>query len=339
MPALKDLPARPRFPALAALTAAISARMTRWMFRWQVPEQSVVLIQRRVYILPSRYGVIFAASLMMMLTGSINYNLSLGFILTFLLGALGVNAILHTFRNLAQLKILPGRAAPVFAGDLARFTLTLQNPGALDRYAVGIRRDKHDITYVDVPARQSISAEVALPAPQRGLMPPGRLTIFTRFPLGLCYAWAYVDLAMQCLVYPRPEAAGIALPPLMPHDGEGIEHGSGREDFSGLRPYQAGDSQRHIAWKAVARGETLQVKQFSGRAAAELWLDWAQLPSGFDTEARLSRLARWVIDAHAAGVSFGLRLPGTELPPAPGDAQRERCLEALALFEQKSTAL
>jgi uncharacterized protein (DUF58 family) len=75
-------------------------------------------------------------------------------------------------------------------------------------------------------------------------------------------------------------------------------------------------------------------KLFSGRADTELWLDWRATPTTLGIEGRLSRLTRWVIDAHAASISFGLRLPGIELPPAPGDAQRERCLEALATFNE-----
>jgi len=314
-------------------------RFTRWLFQWRGPEPGgIVLVQRRVFILPTRHGVIYAGALMLMLTGSINYNLSLGFVLTFLLTGLGINSIIHTFRNLAQLKILPGRAPAVFAGDAAQFALTLDNRSSLDRYNIGITHDRSRVSYVDVPARQAVIARVEIPTVNRGILRPGRLTLFTNFPLGLCRAWAYADLDMQCLVFPRPEMPGVELPSPEPREGSGMEYGSGQEDFSGLRSYHPGDPPRHIAWKAAARDQTLHIKQFSGSAAAELMLDWRQLPDSFGIEARLSRLARWVLDAHASGLSLGLRLPGVTLSPAPGDAQRERCLEALALFEVKSDA-
>ena len=314
--------------------AALKNRFSNWLFQLRGAEAgSIVLVQRRIFILPSRHGVLYVSALVLMLIGSINYNLSLGFVLTFLLGGLGINAILHTYRNLARLEISPGRAQPVFAGDQARFTLVLGNPGALDRFAVGITRDRKEVVYSDVPARQTVSAVVAVPAPRRGLLSPGRLTVFTHYPLGLCYAWAYVEPDMRCLVYPKPEAERVPIPRPAAHNGSGVEYGSGHEDFSGLRSYHPGDSPQHIAWKAAARGQGLLTKQFSGRADAQLWLDWQLLPASLDTEARLSRLARWVLDAHAAGLSCGLRLPGVIVPPAPGDAQRDRCLEALALFE------
>ncbi len=313
---------------------ALRSYIDRWLFQLRGPESgSIVLVQRRIFILPSRHGAIYVGALFLMLSGSINYSLSLGFILTFLLAALGVNSILHTFRNLARLRITAGRVQPVFAGDVAHFSLSIENPGALDRYSIGLTRDRQDAVYTDVIARQATTVSVAVPTQRRGILRPGRLTLFTRFPLGLCYAWAYAEPDTQCVVYPRPEAGRIPLPPPEAHAGTGIARGSGQEDFSGLRSYHPGDSPRHIAWKAAARGQGLLTKQFSGRADAELWLDWQATPDALGIESRLSRLARWVVDAHNAALSFGLRLPGITLPPAPGNAQRERCLEALALFQ------
>ena len=313
---------------------ALKNRFLASLFQWRGPESgSIVLVQRRIFILPSRHGAIYVGALFLMLSGSINYSLSLGFILTFLLAALGVNSILHTFRNLARLRITAGRVQPVFAGDVAHFSLSIENPGALDRYSIGLTRDRQDAVYTDVIARQATTVSVAVPTQRRGILRPGRLTLFTRYPLGLCYAWAYAEPDTQCIVYPRPEAGRIPLPLPEAHAGTGIARGSGQEDFSGLRSYHPGDSPRHIAWKAAARGQGLLTKQFSGRADAELWLDWQATPDALGTEGRLSRLARWVVDAHNAALSFGLRLPGITLPPAPGNAQRERCLEALALFQ------
>ncbi len=313
---------------------ALKNRFAGWLFQLRGAEAgAIVLVQRRIFILPSRHGLLYVAALAVMLTGSVNYNLSLGFVLTFLLAALGVNSILHTFRNLAHLRISPGRVQPVYAGDAAHFTLAIDNPGALERFSIGATRDGKDAIYTDVPARQASTVGVAVPAPHRGILRAGRLTLFTRYPLGLCYAWAYVEPDVSCLVYPRPEASHVPLPLPAPHAGHGVAHGSGQEDFSGLRSYHPGDSPRHIAWKAAARGQGLLTKQFSGRADTEMWLDWETTPAALGVEGRLSRLARWVIDAHAASLSFGLRIPGVVIPPAPGNAQHDRCLEALALFQ------
>lgn len=316
--------------------AALKNRFYTWIFQWRGPETgAIVLVQRRVFILPTRQGLTFAFVLVVMLTGSINYSLGLGFVLTFLLGALGVNAMIHTFRNLANLRVTGGRARPVFAGDIAQFTVYLENGGDADRYAIGLTRDRRDATFVDVKARTTGPIPARIPAPQRGILRPGRLTLFTRFPLGLYYAWAYLELDMHCIVYPRPAFPGLPLPPAATSAGAGAERGRGQEDFSGLRPYHVGDSPRHIAWKAAARDQGLLTKQFAGRAETELWLDWVQLPPQMGVEERLSYLARWVLGAHAAGLSYGLRLPAETVEMAAGEAQRDRCLEALALYDSQ----
>ena len=94
-----------------------------------------------------------------------------------------------------------------------------------------------------------------------------------------------------------------------------------------------------IAWKAVARGETLLTKVFTGRASMEMWFDWKDLPPGLDTEARLSRLARWVLLAHASGLRYGVKLPGVELPLGSSDEHERACLRELALYDTDHAAV
>jgi uncharacterized protein (DUF58 family) len=318
---------------------AVVKNAAAWLFQLRGPQGGeVVLVQRRIFILPTGSGVLFAFVLLLMLTGSINYTLSLGFILTFLLASLGISAILHTFRNLAGLRITAARTPPVFAGDTAHFRVCLHNPTRAERYSLTLRRDRRESMPVDVPAQSSIIAAAAVPAPRRGLQRPGRLTLFTRFPVGLFRAWSYIDLDTYCVVYPRPAAAGLPLPPITAGRGDGSGLAQGRDDFAGLRQYHLGDSPRHIAWKAAARGQGLLTKQFAGPASAELWLTLDAAPGHLDLEARLSQLTRWVLDAHDSGLAYGLELPGSVVPMATGEGHRDRCLEALALFEAPSPA-
>ena len=161
----------------------------------------------------------------------------------------------------------------------------------------------------------------------------GRLRVFTTFPLGLFYAWSNVDLESECVIYPKPETGNVPLPPPTLGPRSGVEAGAGQDDFAGLRKYQAGDSLRHVAWKAVARGQPILTKQFSGLAEGELWLQWDTLPTEYGIEPKLSRLTRWVIDAGRGGNTFGLRLPGKQVSPGSGSAHEEQCLSVLALFQ------
>jgi uncharacterized protein (DUF58 family) len=309
------------------------ASFKRWLFRLYGPEAApIVLTQRRVYVLPTRAGLAYAASLVLMLTGAINYNLSLGYALVFLLAGLGLVAMLHTFRNLVRTEIMPGRVEPVFAGDKAHFVLQLINRRQTGRFAVILRLADGEAVQTDLAADAATAVSLPRPASRRGWLRPGRVTLETRFPLCLVRAWSYVEPDMRCLVYPRPETVAPPLPLSAPGEVGGARSGRGSEDFSGLRTHQPSDSPRHVAWKAVAREQPLLTKQFSGAGNAQVWLDWHALPPGLDVEARLSRLTRWLIDAHAQNLAYGLRLPCREIPLGQGARQFQDCLEALALY-------
>jgi uncharacterized protein (DUF58 family) len=298
------------------------------------PSTSFILDRQHIYILPTRHGLLFALVLLVMLLGSMNYNNSLGYSLTFLLGSLAVVSILHTYRNLVGLAVRAGRSPPVFAGQEARFEVYLDNRGGRERRAIGVQKAEHPSAIVDITAGGQLSTTVTVPTERRGRLPLGRLRLFTYFPLGLFRAWANVILDLTCIVYPRPDApAPMPSPISEKNQGEGIQFGKGSEDFSGLRNYSPTDSPRHVAWKAVARSQVLVTKQFTGQASAKLWFDWDAL-ADMDPEARLSRLCRWVLDAHAAGYTYGLRLPGGGVAPNTGDEHMRQCLEALALYKR-----
>jgi len=319
--------------------------LSNWLFRPKGPEPGpIILTQRRVFILPTRYGIIFGFLLLLMLIGSINYNLSLGYVLTFLLGSMGIISILHTFRNIAGLSIRPGKSNPVFSGQNACFTICLENFSKINRHSIALQITNNLALlpeYYDVPAKEITFAKIILPTPKRGLLAPGKLTLFTTFPLGIFRAWSYIELDMHCIVYPKPRSTDTPPPtPLLQSTKNGIEYGIeygiGTEDFVGLRPYHTGDSPRDIAWKVLAREQGLQVKKFSGHAQTELWLDWKDpLITKYEmkTELMLSQLTRWVLDAEIRGLNYGLRLPEKTIMPAGGNLHQQKCLETLALFK------
>lgn len=293
----------------------------------------VVLSRQRIFILPTRYGVIFGFLLFVMLVGSTNYSNSLGFMLTFLLAGLGMISILHSYRNMARLSIRAGKTIPVFCGDMARYVLHVDNQRGHTRYAIALQLSHQAPVIIDIMADDTTQIELQLPAKQRGWLPITPLTISTRFPLGLVHAWSHLNLATACLVYPRPAVTGMEAPSSS-SDGGGSKSSqkSGNDDFLGVRNYHPGDSPRHVDWKAVARGQELLTKQFADNENRDLWLDWNSLHM-LDTESRLSQLCRWIIDIDDAGNRYGLRLPGIQIPVGQGAEHRQQCLKALALYQ------
>lgn len=297
---------------------------------------TVILGRRQLFMLPTRFGLLFAALLVVQLLAAINYANGLAYALTFLLGSLAVVSMLYTHRNLFRLRLAAGICAPVFAGEAASFRIHLTNDSDTPRFGVVVMHDKKESARVDIPARGSADVNLGVSAVKRGLLTMPAVTLTTRFPLGLLYSWSRrVTLEQSCLVYPRPAAptplqtrAETSLEPAMGIRADG-------DDYTGTREFQPGDSPRHVDWKAVARGEAWRVKQFGGGYQATVWLDWDTL-AGLDTETRLSVLTRWVLDAQQQGMLYGLRLPQQTLNPANGEAHQHECLKRLALFGLKT---
>ena len=293
----------------------------------------VEVTRNRVYIVPTRFGWGFAGTLLVMLAGAMNYSNSMAFALAFLLMGLGLVCMHHTHANLAHVQLRAGRAKPVYAGEVAHFEVQIDNLAAHPRYALaaGWARENVTETACDVPAQGFSTVLLARPAPRRGWLDAGIFSISTEFPLGLFHAWTWAQLDMRCLVFPLPAKPGMP-PPLSAGTGGSAGAGrSGQDEFAGLRGYQRGDAMRSIHWKSLPKSISPMVKQFSETVEQALWLNWDAVPLQ-DVEARLSQLVRWILEAEAEGRAYGLRLPGTNLPPGHGETHRFECLKALALF-------
>lgn len=315
---------------------SLIASLKQQLFRWHSDGTSTFRLgQRRVFIIPTRGGLLYAVALLVMLIGAINYNLALGHALVFMLAGLGITGMVHTFRNLHDLAITPGRCEPVFVGETALFELTLGNARRTSRLALALEAEPGRSVMTTVDAQDNSLISVPLTARHRGWLDLPRVRLATRYPLGLFVAWSYLQPAMRCLVYPQPLLSPLPQAQAASTGGDPNDEG-GQDDFAGFRERQPADSPRHVAWKASARNasdQPLLVKQFAGGAQRELQLAWALTDPEQSFETRISVLAGWVIAAEAAGISYGLHLPGRKIPPASGEAQRRLCLEALALFQ------
>lgn len=312
----------------------------------QTESGEVFLGQRRVYILPTGAGCGFMAMLILLFVGAINYNLSLGFALTFVLAACAMIDMHLTFRNLAFLYLSSGRSAPVFAGQEALFELHLMNRRKHPRYAIWlgfIGPDLPDLEQpVDLAATASCRVVLTAATLERGWLAAPRVRLQTRFPLGFLRAWSYWQPDGKVLVYPQPESAASAppLPMTALENSAGNAH-AGHEDFAGVRAYQAGDSLKHLAWRQIAKlnsGDdatlaTLITKHFDGGAASDLSIDYAKLPYTMAVEAKLSRMTRWILEAEMLGLPYAFRLGNIHYDAAVGAAHQQACLQALALYE------
>ena len=286
---------------------------------------------RQIYILPTIWGVLYAVMLVLLLVGSINYSLSLGYFVTFLLASLGHTAMLHTWRNLVNVKISALQAQPVFAGDTAQVSINISDNKNRARYTIVAKIEANAVTIEDIAANQSPVFLLPFITHKRGYCALPRITLYTEFPLSLFHAWAYAACPLQVLVYPKPSGQQALPALLMDASHIGVHHASrGDDDFDGHKTYQLGDAPSRVDWKASSRGSGLYTKLYSGEGTGALWLDFALVNGAL--EARISQLARWVLDAHAAQQRYGLKLPNLTLAPDDSNAHYHACMQALALL-------
>lgn len=311
---------------------AASLRLRAWAARRHGEDSlPVTIVRRRIYILPTRYGLVMALLVVAMLIAGLNYNSNLGLAFAFLMLSVALVAMHHCHRNLLGLGVNVSPELDAFAGGLADFDFVLKNDSSVARYDIEIRCAADAFAICSVPAHTQQRAAVVMPVRRRGVMLIDQIELRTRHPFGWFRAWTYLQTPLS--VYAAPIPLGErALPAAAATAGSTASSDQrGDEDFAGLRSYEPGLPLKHMAWKVLARGGDPVVRSYTAQAGRPEWLEWSAL-DGLDTEARLSQLCRWVLESDAARHRYGFRIPGLEMAPALSDAHRRACLRALAAF-------
>jgi len=270
----------------------------------------IPLHRRRIYIVPTGFGLGFTVLLAVMVLGALNYSNNSALLLTCLVGAAGAGSMLVAFRTLDGVALTAIRAQTVVAGEDVPLTIDIA-PGWRTRSSLQMDVAGRRLAFA-VAAGVPITLELALPTEQRGYMAMPRMRLFTTWPLGMFRAWSWLHPDHKVLVYPRAETFGP--PPREPSidDDRGRPHPG--DEPTALRMYRPGDPRRQIAWKLSARHEFLLVKDMEQPAPEAEW-----------------RLSCWVNEAHLAGHRWSLALPDRLFDVAQGDEHFHRCMTALAL--------
>jgi len=307
-------------------------RFQAW-FESRLPlRDSTLLTQRNVYILPTAPGFMLAVTLGVLLVTSINYQLNLGYVLTFLItgsAVVGMHLCHGTLRGLSM-HLSPPDA--VFAGTSVTLNIHLSSTRTSIRYGIGLAvLGSGHWSWTDVPAQGSTRVQVGFQPARRGLQTVPTLTAETRYPLGTFRVWTVWRPAAQVLVYPKPELHPPPLPAGMPRGGGAAstqQHSTG--EYDGVRAYRRGDPLKLVVWKKAAKADELVSRDAQQAQRLELWLDLAHtgIPQ---LEHQLARLCAWVLLADKLGLHYGLRLGGREIAPSSGEAHKRNCLQALAL--------
>lgn len=309
-----------------ALIARAERRLPA-LTRMREPEPlPIELHRRRIYILPTKSGVGFGVLLAVMLLGALNYQNNAALLLTCLLGATVINSMLGAFRALHGLQLTCIRAGHARAGDPLPLHLGFD---ANRRARAVLCLDVEHVTQAFSLDARGGETTLAMPTENRGWNRVPRMRISSTLPFGLFRAWSWITPQHDVLVYPRALAG--APPP--PDEDDGAQRVRGDDDYAQLREYHFGDTMKRVAWKASARHDRLLIRELDTAALdAPQRFDWAML-HGLDRETRISRLAGWVCEAHAAGRAWTLVLPDARsFGPEADNAHYHRCMTALALL-------
>jgi len=302
----------------------------RWINKRIPRRDHQVLGQRNIFIIPTAAGVVFGLLLLIMLITGINYQNSLIYLLTFLLGAVFVAAMHQTHRNLTGLDLTVISGGEGFPGETVRFHVRARVSGH-DALALALACDDSRLDQQHVFAASPADLSLSLIPSRRGYFRPDRIRIETRFPFGLLQAWSWLRPVTAAIVYPQPLPAPAAVSTVQDGDESHQAHAVEGNDHADIRPWREGDMSQRVLWKRFARTGEMVIADWEGEQGSPIWLDY-QAFRGVDQELRLSYLAHQVLARVKGHRPFGLNLPGQVIDPDIGSAHGSRCLKALAVF-------
>ena len=300
---------------------------------------NILLHNRRLYILPTRFGIIYSLLLLVIFLAAINYQNSLSFALSFLLTAIGIISLWQTHKNLLNLEIQLLPIKTVFCGEQLELNFIVKHNHSFSHYSVGFQYQNESPSYLNIEPNKAGKAQLKLKTTQRGQFQLDGITIFTRFPTGLFHCWGWLRFNHPIIIYAKP--INTALEPVMAHaqsQGSVQIITQDGDDFCGLREYKQGESLKHISWKALAQGRGKLSKTFESHAQPTLWIDWDKINAA-SIEERLSRVTSLVIKAHASNQKFGLKTPFITVSQNSGSSHKEQCLTALATYRQQQSGV
>ena len=285
---------------------------------------------RNLYIVPTRFGWLWLAGLLLLQLVGIQLQSNGPLLLSHLMLGLFLLALHLTHFNLQGLELAVAEPRPGFAGTTLDYPLLLRCPSRCE----GLR-----LAFQGAPIGPPLvldAGEHRLAVPWqplvRGLQAPGCLRLQTTAPLGLFVCWARWQPSLPQLVYPARVAGPVRQlqQPVATPAGllaAAAEHQEGSDDWRDLQPHRPEDGASRLAWKLLAQGRGRYAKRFADPAEREPLL--APDP-GVPLERGLEHLSDHICRLHARGLPYGLLLNGERISPGRGVAQRDRTLAALA---------
>lgn len=304
--------------------------------RWAVSSGDV-LTRRRIYLLPNKSGIIFLVTCIVMMGFGLNYENNLVLFLAIFALSVLITSLYYSYENMRGLSITYREPQNnIHAGESIYIPLYVRN--ADDNH---VTREMHILTGMgpDIFIDSAVSGQttqLTCSCPWRGYFDIPVIRIESTYPLGLIRAFSYCTFSDMILIYPKiisceymlQKETGTAAVKTESHRSTNTR---GNDEISGLKKYTPGDPINLIAWKQLALGRGLMVKDFSADDAMDMFLNENSIKSR-DTEEQISMLTYAVLDLSRRNIRFGFRFREIFISPDSGPEHRQRILRELALY-------
>lgn len=315
---------------LPYIPAWLGRRIDYWIDKRTNKKSKSFLINRKnIYILPTKAGWLFLLTLIAILSGAINYNNSMAYLLCFFLTSLGFIAMLQTHQNLNKININAMHSLPSYCGKSIDFIFNLSCTSNQRHYAINTGTNPEVLSVSENSQPKFFITQKAI---KRGQQNPDRFKVSTEFPIGLFYAWTQVKINNPVIVYPKPIISNTEITEFLSGDNLNKQL-TGDDDYAGIRDFKKGDNPKRLAWKAIAKTGKLYTKEFSTESGDYLMFDFDKLDQTSNTEEKLSLLCGLIIAASEQKLNYGLRLAEKIISPDHGDLHKHNCLTLLALYK------
>jgi uncharacterized protein (DUF58 family) len=318
---------------MSFLKKRLQRSMDKWLSKRLPPLNFIELTLNNIFIVPSKSSLGLLVVLLLMLILAVNYQNSLVYLFVFWISSSWLVSIHMTFRHLMGVKIKVIGYETCHAKQQASITLRIYpNKKQLTDLCLFWSEDqKYWLNFHD-NAPQDI--QLLYPTSKRGKLIPKRIRIENRSPAGLAVAWSHLAFDVTWWIYPKAQRLTMGKINTTYHDDNDQEAGQwqkGNTDFSHLRTYQAGDALKRIHWRQFAKTGELSTREFVDYKQTDLWINWRDY-SALSQEVWLSAMCADILDYQKNQLSFGLRLPNSEIEIGSGEQHIKQCLEALARF-------
>lgn len=312
------------------LRQAYANRAQRWLRERIPPSSKTTLDMRSIFILPSRFGLLYLLVCLVIFLLGTNYQNNLVMGLSFLLFSIFNTCIIFAYRNLSGLTLTA--VTPELAQAGKPIDVQLHFESVNDKFAIELDSGSgHQAMLRHVTGKQC-RLTLPFPAGQRGRHQIPRFKVISHFPLGLCSCWSRVDLDVSLWLYPKPLSCRLALSAMPSGSDEGWHYQAetaGDDQLDSLIPYRTGESLSRVSWRHLASGRGMWQKSFSDQQSPPVWLHEQQFPAS-NRETVLSKMSFQVKLLSAQDLFFGMQLGSMRIAPDRGEQHCKRCLQHLA---------